>query len=775
MTSKRLSKYFDLSADEWLIEEKEFHPHKQAAYESLFVLGNGYLGMRGALEENPHGSYRGMYIAGIFDKSESYIRQIVKAPVWNDFSIWHEGRKFSVDNCRVLSHKRVLDLRQGILHRVTRLKSRDNKIIRFETKRVVFAHQVRAGLMCVSVTPENFSGRLKVISGLNGDVTNHGYFPEERIKHLNVVAMKRDEDRIYLEMESRDDKVRIAMAADTVYLGQGLSVIKVNRMYGEKFAQELTFEAKRGRRYDFAKWVTIFTSREGYERQLESAATDLLRDMMYEGIDHNLRKHIQERDALWQTADIQIRGDREAQKGIRFNIYQLLAVKPHHDPTVSIAAKFLTGEGYKGHVFWDTEVFMLPFYVFNFPEDARNLLMYRYYTLDGALDNARKMGYQGAKFAWESADTGHETTPDFGLRADGSAVKIFTGDEEHHIVSDVVHGIYKYMRATNDLDFLYKYGAEVVLQSARFWLSRVEQRRDRYEVRKVIGPDEFHEHVDNNAFTNYLVMWHLEYAVSVYKQMKGKAPQKLKALMSKIKLKAEEIEKMAKVSKLIFLPYDQRTELIEQFEGYFTLENHTIRKMDKSGMPAFPRGVDEEALDRTQLIKQADVVLLLYLFPDRFSPELKRKNYTYYEARTMHKSSLSPCIYAITGLDVGDHRRAYDYFMKTSYIDLMDINKNAADGIHGAATGGAWMTVVHGFAGMRIRRNDLCFDPWLPKRWQELNYTCYWQGSCIGVRLSHRSITLKLLKGKAVSVKVQNKQVKLGPKRSVSVKLSPTH
>ncbi|MFH1684430.1 MAG: glycosyl hydrolase family 65 protein [Candidatus Margulisiibacteriota bacterium] len=766
-----MSKCFALSSEDWLIEEKKFHPQKQGMYESLFTLGNGYLGMRGALEENPHGSYRGMYLAGVFDKSESYIRQLVKAPVWNDFSVWFEGKKFSVDSCKVLSHKRVLDMRKGILHRVTRLKCAEGKILKIETKRVVFAHQVRAALMYVSITPENFSGRVKLISGLNGDVTNHGYFPEERIKHLNVVAMKRDEDRIFLEMETRDDKTRIAMAADTVYLGQGLGIIKVNRMYGEKFAQELTFDVKKGRKYDFAKWVSIFTSREGYERQLESAATDLLRDLMYEGIDYNLRKHIVAREALWKCADIQIKGDRKAQKGIRFNIYHLMIAKPHHDPTVSVAAKFLTGEGYKGHVFWDTEIFMLPFYIFNFPEEARNLLMYRYYTLAGALENARKMGYQGAKFAWESADTGQETTPDFGLRADGSSVKIFTGDEEHHIVADVVYGIYKYIRATSDFDFLYKYGAEIIFQTARFWLSRIELRRDRYEIRKVIGPDEFHEHVDNNAFTNYLVMWQMEYAVWVYKKMEKDAPKILNELSAKIKLKADEIKKMEVVSKTIYFPYDQKTDLIEQFEGYFTLDDHVVRHLDKGGMPVFPQGVDGSNLDRTQLLKQADVVLMLYLFPDRFSLELKKKNYEYYEARTMHKSSLSPCVYAIMGLEIGDHRRAYNYFMKTSYIDLLDLNKNAADGVHGAAMGGAWMAVNHGFAGMSIRRGNLCFDPWLPKQWQELSFTCFWQGSLLSVRISHRSISLRVLSGKAVRVTVQDKQHKVSSKRSVSVRL----
>ncbi len=280
-----------------------------------------------------------------------------------------------------------------------------------------------------------------------------------------------------------------------------------------------------------------------------------------------------------------------------------------------------------------------------------------------------------------------------------------------------------------------------------------------------------HEHVDNNAFTNYLVMWHLEYAASVHKLMKEKAPQRLKALANKIKLKDDEVAMMRKVSKIIYFPYDQKTELIEQFEGYFTLDDHIIRHVDAGGMPLLPKGLDEASLERTQLIKQADVVLLLYLFPDRFSPGLKKKNYDYYETRTMHKSSLSPCVYAIAGLDVGDHRRAYDYFMKTSYLDLFDLNKNASDGIHGAATGGAWMTVIHGFAGMRIRRANLCFDPWLPRKWKELDFTCYWQGSLLGVKVTHRSIRIRLLQGKAVSVTVQGKQYKINPRRSLNAKL----
>lgn len=762
---------FKLSSEDWLIKEKGFHPRKQGRYESLFTLGNGYLGVRGSLEENPHGSYRGVYIAGIFDKSEAFVPELVKAPGWIDFSVWINDQKFSVDTCKVLSHERILDMRKGILHRTTRFKDPQGRVLRLETRRVVFAHQVRGAVIDVSVAPENFSGELKIISGLNGDVTNLGYFPNERIKHLNLVSMHRAEDHIYLEAETRDSKIRIAIAANTLFSNPPGHTIKVSRIYGEKFAQQILFKAEKQKTYHFTKWVTIFTSREGYERQLESAAVDLLHDMVREGLDYQLKEHLETRENEWKQADIQIKGDRKAQKGIRFNLYHLIIAKPHHDPTVSIGAKFLTGEGYKGHVFWDTEIFVLPFYIFNFPEEARNLLMYRYYTLKGAMKNAKALGYKGAKYAWESADSGEETTPDYGLRPDGTMDKIFTGEEEHHIVSDVAYGIYKYVEATGDVDFLYKYGAEVIFQTARFWLSRIEKRRDRYEVRKVIGPDEFHEHVDNNAFTNYLVMWNLSYAIEIYKQMKKEAPKHCAALVKKINLKPEELEKMKIVLKTIYFPYDQKTELIEQFEGYFSLEDHVISKIDKHGLPLFPKGVDKTNLHRTQLIKQADVVLLLYLFLDRFSPELKRKNYRYYEARTMHKSSLSPCIYALMGLETGDHKRAYNYFIRTSYIDLVDATRNTHEGIHAAATGGAWMTVIHGFAGMKVRRGVLNFDPWLPKKWQELGYTCVWRGNVLKAKVMHKSIVLQLLKGKSVNVNVQGKSVRLKPKQLLKVRL----
>jgi len=754
----------ELSDEDWLVNEDGYNQGQQGMFESIFTLGNGYLGVRGCLEENPEGSYRGTYIAGIFDKSESFVNELVKAPCGVDFSVWAGDHKFSVDRDDVLSHKRVLDMRKGVLHRTTRLKDSEGRVLRLEFRRVVFSHQVHGSVTLISVTPENFSEEIRIISGLNGDVVNRGYHPHERIKHFNLVSMERPGEKtpMYLEMETRQSRIRVALASSTVFDNPPAEVMRVNRIYGEKISEEYVFHAEKGETYHFTKWVTIYSSREGYEKQLQATTTDTLHDLLHEGVDYHLQKHLEFRERQWEAADIRIEGDGIAQKGIRFNIYHMLIAKPHHDPQACIGARFLTGEGYKGHCFWDSEIFLLPFYIYTFPKDARNLILYRYFTLEGSFENAKALGYRGAKIAWESADTGIEETPSYFVRTDGTLNKIFNAEEEHHIVSDVVYGVFNYVNATDDKEFLFNHGAEVIFQTARFWLSRVEWRRNRYEIRKVIGPDELHEHVDNNAYTNYIVSWHLKKAARLYRDMQVKAPDALNSLKKKMGLSESEVEEMQNTSDKMFLPVDEDTELIEQFEGYFSRKDCMIAELNADGLPICPGDVDRISIDRTQLIKQADVVLLLYLLPRLFTPAVTKENYLYYEKRTLHESSLSLCINGIMGLEVGENQRAYEYFIRNSHVDLNNVYKNTGDGIHAAATGGAWMMLFHGFAGIKTGQGSLRFNPRLPDRWRSLELSFMWRENVLKVRITHDDITLTV-DGKEIDVEINGKKVTLKP------------
>ena len=424
---------------------------------------------------------------------------------------------------------------------------------------------------------------------------------------------------------------------------------------------------------------------------------------------------------------------------MRFNAYHLLITANPNDHRANIGAKSLSGEGYKGHVFWDTEIFMLPFYIYTQPETAKALLMYRYHCLDAAKENAIKNGFKGAQYPWESADTGEEVTPKW--THDGKH-RIWTGEEEIHITSDVVYGILTYLTATGDVDFFLDYGAEILFETARFWDSRLEHNaaEDRYELKRVIGPDEFHEHVDNNVFTNYLTQWNLEQAISWFAALESDHPEAFAKLTQKLGLTAQEVAGWKHKAERVYIPFDQEKKLIEQFEGYFGYKHVPITEWDANSMPVYPEGYDHFNADETTLVKQPDVIMLLYVLPDAFSDEIKRINYDYYEALTMHKSSLSPSIHCIMGIEAGDTTKALQYFERSAFVDLVDNQGNTDMGMHIASAGGTWMCVVFGFGGLRVKNGRLTFKPWLPEGWDNVSFRLQWRGESVGVTVGQEDI-----------------------------------
>lgn len=337
----------------------------------------------------------------------------------------------------------------------------------------------------------------------------------------------------------------------------------------------------------------------------------------------------------------------------------------------------MTGEEYGGHAFWDIELFMLPFYSYVFPKMAKNLESYRYYLLDAARDNAKKNGYKGAQYPWESADDGTEQCPDWTIEPDGTCYRCYVADYEHHVTADVAYGIYDYVKITNDKEFLVNEGAEILTETARFWASRCEyvEEKDRYEINQVTGPDEWHEPVNNNLYTNYFARWNLRYVMELTDLMKQKYPEEYKKLAVKTGLTEGEIQKWEEVQKKIYLPRKEGRNLLEQFEGYFQLKDVMIDQYDENDWPIRPEILKECPTRETQILKQPDVVLLLHLLGEEFDQELIKGNYDYYEKRTLHGSSLSPSIYSVMGLKVGDDSRAYRYLKRAAFIDLLNLQK----------------------------------------------------------------------------------------------------
>lgn len=779
-----------LSSHEWLVEEPAFDLAEINLYETLFTVGNGYQGTRGVLEEGIKGELRGTYLAGVFDRHDSAVIDLVNAPAWLPLRVWVQGERLNLQSCKVLEHRRLLDLRKGLLYRFTRFEDSQGRRTRYESVRFAsFSNQHLCG-MKVTVTPENYTGTIAVESLLDGECYNLDkqpvYAPRKeqlhpeikwqkwaKSKHLEFVGGTVEQDAVYLEMKTLDTGHQLGYAAALSVSGADTTT-EYLRDY-EKISQVSKFEAMQGQTYNIEKLVTIYTSRDVAKEELKSCCLNVLSSERNKGVDALLEGHVDVWSNKWADCDCVIEGDPKANHAVRFNIYHLLIAGNPQDSRVNIGAKSLSGEGYRGHVFWDTEVYMLPFFVFTQPDTAKALEMYRYHTMTEAIENAKLNGFRGSQFPWESADTGQEETPKW---TSDMQVRIWTGEEEIQITADVAHGIMAYYAATGDVDFFLRYGVEILFNTARFWESRLEynEASDRFELNKVIGPDEFHEHVNNNVFTNWMAQWNLHKAVEIYHWLEKEHPDEFLTVSDRLSLFAEEVATWQSKAERIYIPSDKNKKLIEEFEGYFQLKDVTITEFDRNNMPLYPEGCHGHNVKETTLIKQPDVVMLMYVLPDEFDDDVKRINYEYYEKRTMHKSSLSSCIHSIMGIEVGDTAKALQYFYRSAFVDLHDKQGNTEDGIHIASAGGTWMAVVFGFGGFRVRNSVMTFKPWLPEGWEELRYKLKWRGDELKVTIRHNEGVFTWLSDddtKSEKIVVYDNDYNLEPGKAVTVAFRP--
>ena len=780
-----------LAGEDWLIRQSGHDPSRANFYETIFTVGNGRLGTRGSLEEGHRGQCSGTYLSGVYDDHDSPVINLVNVPDWLWLEIAVDGIRLDVHTCALLEHERALDISHGLLWRSSLFEDKLGRQTRVETVRIAsMAKRSLCGLR-VEVTPLNHSAPISVVSGIDGDRRNldripaypHGtqFEPEMRwekwahTKHLTEAARSHDDDGVYLEMRTVSSGIAVGCASSTWGTTPSRhTVLEQSEKIGERF----DFHVKRGRTLRLDKLVAIATSRD-HPAQPATGIDDVpdrcmntLEAAIAAGFDSCLADSAAVWDAKWAACDCVVAGDDAAAKAVRFGIYHLLIAANEHDPTVNIGAKSLSGEGYRGHVFWDTEILMLPFFIYTQPDTARALLRYRYHTLAGAQENARKEGRRGARFAWESADTGREECPEWTV--DG-VDRLWMRDEELHVGADVVYGLMTYVTATGDLDFLVDYGAEMLFETSRYWADRLDldQGDGRYHLNTVMGPDEFHIHVDDNAFTNGLVRWSLEQSVATYELLRQRYPEALSELVTRIGLQPAELAHWRECAGNLADLVATDDGVVEQFRGYFGLLDVPVTEWDENDMPKYPPGYHHFNCENTSLLKQPDVLMLMYLLPDLFTREIKRANFDYYEGRTLHKSSLSPSIHAIMGIEVGDFTRAEQYFTRSAFVDLADNQGNSAEGMHIASAGGTWQTVVCGFGGFRVRNATMSFDPWLPPMWERVDFRLQWHGNVVAVSVGHDDVTLVLdaPPGTEQTVLVEGNEVMLSAHSPASVPL----
>ncbi|MGA7386467.1 MAG: glycosyl hydrolase family 65 protein, partial [Pseudolabrys sp.] len=472
----------------------------------------------------------------------------------------------------------------------------------------------------------------------------------------------------------------------------------------------------------------------------------------------------------WDASDVIIEGDDKVQEAVRFAVYHLTSAANPEDECVSVGARGLTGDAYFGHVFWDTEIYLLPFYIGVWPEAARALLMYRYHTLHGARAKAAHFGFRGALYAWESADTGEETTPERVIGADGTQVEILTGRMEHHISADVAYAVWQYWRFTRDDDFFLRAGAEMLLETARFWASRAVAEADgKRHIRHVIGPDEYHEDVDDNAFTNVMARWNIGRGLETMDLLRESWPNHAAALREKLALGDDELADWRDAIARIVTGLDAATGIYEQFAGYHKLEQLDLSLYADRKMP-IDVVIGPERTRRSQVVKQADVVALIALLPDEFPGAAAKANFRYYEPRCAHGSSLSAGIHALVAARLGETETALRFLRQAAIADL-ELDPNSAGGIRIAGLGGLWQAIILGFAGLDPKSDMLGIDPRLPPHWRSLSFRVCWRGRSVAIRIAGKTAQATLVDGEGMEIRIAGTRGKLTPGVTLEVSI----
>jgi kojibiose phosphorylase len=700
----------------WRIEQQGYHRDHELQVESRFAVSNGALGVRGSLEIPTDISSPRTYVAGLYDLSSTgpAVPALAFAPDWLRIGLEVEDEVVDLDGDGLIALTRTLDLRHGVFWCDLQYRTRGGHVVHVRTLR--FVSLVERSLAVQAA-------RIDVVPARG--TKPHIVLEAEIAPAPSGLAPERIGEAIGT-WKTLHEGQRLAMAwAPRLEIG-GRRRRPMQVQSTCAMARRWEWDAVAGRAASLIRPVAIVAERE--EQDPAQTATEIIRHTERRGFRRILDGHRRAWEARWQESDVEVAGDVPAQEGLRFAIYHLIGAANPEDDRSSIGARALTGDSYAGRVFWDTEIYLLPFYIATHPTAARAALMYRYHTLSAARGKAQRMGYRGAFYAWESARTGEEATPPFVFDNRHEPIYIKNGTQELHISADVAYAAWQYWQTTGDDGFLRDAGAEIILETARFWASRARCGPDgKYHIAEVIGPDEYHDSVDDNAYTNGMAQWNLQCGVAVAELLASRWSDDWAHLLARTAITPHELETWRDIAAHLEIGPDPASGVIEQFRGYFKLEPITVA----SYMPrTVPMDVilGPERTRRSQVTKQPDVLMLFALLPHRYPHHVQRASFDYYLARCGHGSSLSPSIHALVAARLGKQLDAECFFAEAMAIDLDDTMGNAAGGVHIGALGGLWQAAVFGFAGVRSGARGLEINPRLPRTWQGLRFPIQWRG-----------------------------------------------
>jgi hypothetical glycosyl hydrolase len=742
--------------ENWILAETSFDANFPGKCETIMALGNGYVGLRATTEESYLKQTRNTFVAGTFNKfDDNESSELPNAADTLEMEIILNGESFSLESGTIQSYQRSLNLKTGELVRNIQWESPKGEGYQLRFRRFVSIINLHYWGMKVEITPLTSDATIQITSGINGQMTNSG------TQHFHE-GEKRIFDKDFLQLIQTTTETKIDFvinATHRAWVGEEERTLTPRMSIGRrKVDLTNTFQLKQNTTLKLEKFNSIHTSRDrnldAESYKLEDLRQKSLSEMKTEsqkGYDQLFQESVEKWREYWNKVDIQIESVNEFdQLAVRFAQYHMLIMTPAHDPRFGIGAKGLTGEGYKGHSFWDSEIFILPYFLYTNPEIARTLLEFRHDKLAGAREKALINGYEGAMYPWESAFSGKEETPEWAAVniLTGAATKVWSGVIEQHITADIAFAIWNYYSVTNDKPFMDQYGNEILFEAATFWASRVKwiEEKQRFEVLDVVGPDEYKEYIDNNAFTNYMAHWTMTTAAMHYQDCLVQPSKNFNRLVKTLNLDTK-FSKWKQAADKLYLPQPRKEDhLIPQDDTYLAKPVIDISKYkETSAVQTILHDYSREQVNELQVSKQADIVMLFYLLGEKFSNKVKKANFNYYESKTLHDSSLSMAVHSIVASELGDTGIAYQCFKKALEIDLGPNMSSSDAGIHAASLGGIWKAVVFGFAGIGTNQSILQVKPVLPNEWTKVIVPIHWRGDKLLVEIGKERIFLQNL------------------------------
>ncbi len=762
-------------SDPWSIIEEGFDPAMQEASESIFSLGNGRMGQRANFEEHYSGkTLQGTYLAGVYypdltrvgwwkNGYPEYFAKVLNAPNWIGIDIEINGDQLDLNRVKPVEFRRELNMQQGYLERTFAIYVGTGRL-EIAARRFLSMKRDEIGAIRYAIRSVDFEGEIAFTPYIDGNVVNQDSNYDERFWEME--SSKSVAGSAYLMARTRKTGFVSCMTmVYTVEKNGSFELIEPEVVQREDYvSNRVSLELGLGEEAILYKYVSVLTSMNHKPEAMVDQGIRLLMGAMELGFDALFEEHTAIWEENWAHSDIIIEGDTAAQQGIRFNIFQLNQTYTGKDERLNIGPKGFTGEKYGGSTYWDTEAYMIPFYLSTAaPEVARNLLVYRYKHLEKAIENAKKLGFTGGAALYPMVTmNGEECHNEWEITF-----------EEIHRNGAIAYAIYNYTRYTGDRTYLASNGLEVLIAISRFWRQRINwsAEKGKYVMLGVTGPNEYENNVNNNWYTNKMASWTLSYTMEELQRLGKEDVSAFDALVKKTGLKPEEELKAWKdiVEKLHF-PFEENLQVFLQQDGFMDKEQLMASDLDPAERPINQHWSWDRIL-RSCFIKQADVLQGIFVFEDQYDLETMERNFDFYETRTVHESSLSPCVHSILAARIGRSEKAYEMYLRTSRLDLDDYNLEVDEGLHITSMGGTWMSVVYGFGGMKIKDRMLSFEPDLPDSWEALSFKILYRGRTLKIQINKEQISIENMEGEALDLFLAGTKMHLEKSRSVFAKM----